>query len=596
MRPKFTIYLTTFTVVIVGIAILTGGGKPTSAIELPVPPNLPSSEIVARIYYADLAEVDALASLDIWEYNNIERQYVLAAVDGPRYFALEEEGYQLQIDHERTALLSSNLNPFSSGYRTVDEIYRLLERLNSEYPNLSELITYGQSTCLVKGGCETPGGESLPGYELIAMRLSNEDITGISAVDNSNVSRGSKPIFFLLANIHAREIATTEIAVKFIEHLLRNYGQSADITWLIDWHEVWIVPIANPDGHWLVELGEDPSYGQGAFYQRKNANADADDNGIIDCPVWPPETSLQYGVDLNRNHSFAWGAVGSSSDPCSQTFRGIIPASEQEVRSLQTIVQSLIPDQRGESINDPAPQSTTGLLISLHSFGDLVLWPWGNTRVQAPNHEGLRAIGDEFASLNGYTSCQASVCLYSASGTTDDWAYGELGIPAYTFEIGSWFMPEYSEIDEVLWPTNLPSLLYAATIARTPYETILGPEVHDLSISLDEEEKLIRVTATVDDRTHGEDRVQSAHYTIDLPPWIEGADLRSFSAVDGSFDEPDEVISAAIPTGELAAGKHIIYVISKDELGHWGQTDAVFIDEDARESLTHYIPLAIHAP
>jgi hypothetical protein len=39
-----------------------------------------------------------------------------------------------------------------------------------------------------------------------------------------------------MANIHAREITTPELAMRFLDLLLEDYGFDADITWLVDYH------------------------------------------------------------------------------------------------------------------------------------------------------------------------------------------------------------------------------------------------------------------------------------------------------------------------------------------------------------------------
>jgi len=156
------------------------------------------------------------------------------------------------------------------------------------------------------------GGETLPGFPLLAMRVTNENRPGSSIINGENIAMGSKPVFFLMANIHAREITTPEIAMRFLEQLLDGYGNDPDVTWLVDHHEIWIVPTVNPDGHWLVELGETPAYDGPPFYQRKNANNDADNDGMPDCSAWPPGEAAQPGIDLNRNHSFEWDQGGTS--------------------------------------------------------------------------------------------------------------------------------------------------------------------------------------------------------------------------------------------------------------------------------------------
>ena len=174
------------------------------------------------------------------------------------------------------------------------------------------------------------------------MRITNEDMPGSSIINGGTITRGTKPIFFLMANIHAREITTPNIAMRFITYLLDGYDVNADATWLIDHREIWVVPTANPDGYKLVELGLKDNYGGSPFYQRKNAKNDADRDGLMDCPVWPPSSYQQFGIDLNRNHSFGWGPPGSSNQPCDMTYRGLSKASETEVHALEELVLSLI--------------------------------------------------------------------------------------------------------------------------------------------------------------------------------------------------------------------------------------------------------------
>jgi hypothetical protein len=538
-----------------------------------------------------LADINRLAEYDVWEYNNQEQGYVLVSLYGSDYERLEKEGWILAIDEAETARLKvTGHSPFEEGYQRVDELYRSLETINEQYPMLSELVRYGESTCLFDGGCTTPGGDQTPGFELLALRISNESIPGTSAVEDRVVSRGNKPVFFMLANIHAREITTAEIAMRLADHLLQNYGRDANITWLVDWHEIWIIPTANPDGHWLVELGSQESYGDWPFYQRKNSNIDADMDGFADCPVWPPAISWQYGVDLNRNHDVAWGPPGSSDDPCGQTYRGPEPVSELEVAALQSLVQALIADQRGPGLSDVASPNTSGLLLTLHSYSDLVLRPWGYSAVAAPNESGLKAIGDKLALYNGYQSCQGGTCLYAANGTTDDWAYGELGIPAFTFEIGQAFMPDYGEIDATQWPENRPAFLYAARIARTPYETVLGPDIASLDATLATQKGEATITAVLDESDHGGQIVSGAAYTVDTPFWADGAEPQPMVAADGEFDSARETVTAVLDMNAYSPGRHLVFIQGQDSTGHWGVTSAAFVTDEAANLIRTFIP------
>lgn len=127
-----------------------------------------------------------------------------------------------------------------------------------------------------------------------------------------------------MAAIHARELATAEIAWNWIDYLTSQYGVNAAVTSLLNTTEVWVLPMQDPDGRKIVENG-----GATPLFQRKNA-----DNLRGSCAN-PPTSSNQYGVDLNRNATFHWGGIGSSSAACSQTYRGTAAASEPETQAAQ---------------------------------------------------------------------------------------------------------------------------------------------------------------------------------------------------------------------------------------------------------------------
>ena len=80
----------------------------------------------------------------------------------------------------------------------------------------------------------TPAGD--PGYDINALVLTNQAVPG------------PKPKLMIISAIHAREYATAELATRFAELLVNNYGIDPDITWLLDYTELHLIPQANPDG------------------------------------------------------------------------------------------------------------------------------------------------------------------------------------------------------------------------------------------------------------------------------------------------------------------------------------------------------------
>ncbi|RLD10782.1 MAG: hypothetical protein DRI44_05200 [Chlamydiae bacterium] len=517
-----------------------------------------NKHFTARIYYNDVSDYNKLLAYDVLEYNNVTEKYFLAIVNDSAFEQLKKDGWKVSRDNIQTLQAQSSLQNFSSGYRTIDELYQDMAAITSAYPYISEIVDYGDAYCKSLGTTYlTPGGDTQQVYDLLAIKITNKKI------------HADKPVFFLMAGIHAREITTPEVAMRMIDYLTQNYENNADVRWIVDYQETWIVPSVNPEGHWIVELGAEQASGI-PYSQRKNANHD---DGST---VWPPGTSSfsgsQYGVDLNRNHSYKWGLTGSSSNPSDMTYRGSTTNSEPEVYELQNFLTNLFSDQRIE--NQAAPTNTTGILISMHSYSKLVLWPWGYTSANAPNHAALKMIGDKFATYNHYTS-ESSSGLYPTAGDTTDWTYGELGVPAFTFELGNSFMPAYSIIDSVQWPKNRPALLYAAKIARMPYMLIKGPDVSEVTFSY-ATGNLVKVSAKIDDSKNGGAIISSTELSIGYPNWISNSIPYQMLPEDGIFDSQIETVSVYIAINEFNSDTEMIFIDGQDADGNSGPVTAAF--------------------
>lgn len=512
----------------------------------------PEQPVVARLDYISLTDLETLAAeLDIWEVNH-EQGYLVALLQPEDFTRLTAAGYTITIDRARTekldtpnTMLPGQVNgiPGYMCYRTVEETHTTLQNLVTTYPTLASLQDIGNSWEKSQVG-------GTPGYDIYALKLTNQNIPG------------PKPAFFLMAEIHAREYTTAELATRFAEDLLAKYNTDADATWLLDNYEVHIVPMANPDGRKRAEAGDE--------WRRNTNNSQCNSNT-------PP---YYYGVDLNRNHSFHWGGAGASTDPCDDTYRGVLAASEPEVRAIQNYVLNLFPDQRGELITDPAPADASGVMISLHSYSELVLWPWGDSYSPAPNSSGLQTLGRKFAYFNGYEPGQ-SVGLYPTTGTSDDWAYGELGVAAYTFEMGTDFFQSCSVFESTIYPNNLKALYYAFKAARRPYQSPAGPETINVTLMLGASHQ-VAIRATASDEHYGgsgepTQNIAAARYSLDRLSWQDGATLNPMTASDGSFNNKTEGIQASLDATCLAPGRHTLYLESQDAAGNWGVPGAAFL-------------------
>ena len=465
--------------------------------------------------------------------------------------ALREAGFAVEADPEATARYLEPPTATEGGgipgfpcYRTVEETFGDLAQLAHDHPDLAQWVDLGDSWEKING----PGS----GFDIHALVLTHQ------------ATPGPKPPLMIIAAMHAREYTTAETLTRFAEDLVTSYGTDPEATWLLDHVAVHLIPQLNPDGRTQAETG---------IFWRNNVNNDFCANSDL------------RGIDLNRNSSFLWGdSGGSSGSSCSETFRGPTPASEPETLAIESYMAQVFDDQRGPNMDDPAPDSTEGVFISIHSFSELVLYPWEATSTDAPNAAQLRTLGRKFGFYTDYAVCQD--CLGTASGATVDEAYGEYGVAGYTFELGTNFFQSCNFFESDILPRVMPALRYAVKAARRPYQGPAGPEILDPQVSADSVAAGTPVTlsATADDSRFdsngfGNEPVQNVvavSYSIDLPPW-QATSLESLSAVDGSFDSLSEDATATVDTAGLAPGRHLIYVVAEDAEGNVGVPSAVFL-------------------
>ncbi len=491
--------------------------------------------------------------------------------DDPDYDGLALETVPVQI--------TDGTIPGYTSYRTVEETYKDLSLLAEANPEIASWVDIGDSYNKL-----TYGGGA--GYDLYSLELTNKATNGLY----------EKPVLFVQSSIHAREYSTAEANARFAEQLINEYGKDADITWLLDYTDIRIVPYVNPDGRKLAEQG---------YSWRKNTNSTVPEG------VEPAEFP-NYGVDLNRNYASKWGEIpdGASTDPADLTYQGPSPFSEPESQALRDYLLKTFPDQKGPADSDPAPDDATGVYLDLHSFGNLVLYPFGWTNEPAPNREGLRNLGLKFGYFTERTDGEAydvqqAIGLYATSGTTDDWVYDTFGVAAYTLELGNEFFEQSDYFEETIAPEILPTLLYAGKAARRPYQLPEGPDSTGLSVSTDEDGKLT-LSATADATRYADGNLSSggliegldlpnlkdiagARYSIDAPSWVEGTALHEFAATDGEFDSTVERIEASVDITGLEPGEYTLFVESYDSEGNFGVPTAIFLEVPeltAAESLT----------
>jgi carboxypeptidase T len=305
--------------------------------------------------------------------------------------------------------------PGDEGYHTYAEMVADLQALAAAHPSTVHLFSLGQS------------------YE-------GRDLIGVRISDDANDNLAEAGVFYV-GQHHAREHLTVEVVLS----LAHVFAESSRVTIgnLVHTRQIYIVPSLNPDG------GEYDIAGGSYHFWRKNRQPN----------------SQATGTDNNRNYSYKWGCCGGSSGSGgSDTYRGPSPFSTPE-------------DSRMADFMIAHPNVTTG--ISYHSYGDLILYPYGYTYEDEPpdmqhiDHQTFVAMGAAMEATAGYHAQQSSD-LYITDGDWNDWMYGALHRYPITIEMsgGGFYPPDEFIPGESR--RNWQAAIFVASIADCPPRIVGG--------------------------------------------------------------------------------------------------------------------------
>ncbi|CAH1634681.1 unnamed protein product [Spodoptera littoralis] len=311
-----------------------------------------------------------------------------------KYFTIKywthAENVKAALDHDDELLRNwtnvilrggGTVMPYNS-YLNLDAIYAYMHDVSMRHQKTVTMVT---------------AGHSFEGRPLRYLKIST-----------TNFQRRLKKIIFIDSGIHAREWIAPPV-VTWIIHKLTDDVTEPKILDDFDWI---LMPIVNPDGYEF-------SFSKKRLW-RKTRSTDTNPKSYR-CP----------GVDGNRNFDFAWGATGTSSNPCSEIYRGNKAFSEVEIRAVRDIFQTYF--------------NRMSMYISMHSFGSMILYPWGHNssvskysfNLHLASSAMIKAIKN--ASLPNFPAYvngnSVQTIFYTAGGAADDYAHN-LGIPySYTFEL-----------------------------------------------------------------------------------------------------------------------------------------------------------------
>ena len=164
-------------------------------------------------------------------------------------------------------------------YPTYDGYVTMMNTFASTYPSLCKLEEMGTS---------------IQGRKILSVKISD------------NVTQNEKePKFFYQSSIHGDEVCGYVLMLRLIEYLLMNYQTDARVKRLVDNLEIWINPLANPDGTYRQGNGSV----SGAV--RYNANS-VDLNRSFPSPAGASEAPQQpetvVFMNFSKSHHFTLSA------------------------------------------------------------------------------------------------------------------------------------------------------------------------------------------------------------------------------------------------------------------------------------------------
>ncbi|NWF91039.1 MAG: immune inhibitor A [Ignavibacteriaceae bacterium] len=300
------------------------------------------------------------------------------------------------------------------GYLTLEEVNAELDTLKNLFPNLiTSKVSLGNSI------------ESRPVYM-------------VKISDNPDLDEEEPEVLYTALH-HAREPESMMQMIYFMYYLLENYESDPVVKYLVNNRELYFIPVVNPDGYEYNRI----TYPSGGGMWRKNRK----NNGS------------SYGVDLNRNYGPInyWNAAngGSSTNPASDTYRGIAPFSEPETQ----IVRDFLASRKIKTA------------LNYHTYSNLLIYPYGALSYETPDSLLFREYAIEMTKYNQYAyGTDMQTVGYATRGNSDDYFYdGDITtnsgkIFAMTPEVGSssdGFWPAQNRIFPLAQENLHPNLYYA---------------------------------------------------------------------------------------------------------------------------------------
>jgi len=220
--------------------------------------------------------IDAVKGDTVYAYVN-KYNYKKLNDSGINYVPIDKAGNTKSLTMATTVADMANWDR----YPTYDVYVQMMQNFANNYPQICRLDTIGYSQ---------------NGHMILVLKIT----------DNPDVSE-NEPEFFYTSTMHGDETAGYVFMLRLIDKLLSGYGTDSTITNLVDNMEIWINPLANPDGTYN---GGDDDVSNATRYlaDGKDPNRDFPDPTGNQHPsgAWSQETVEM--MDFASEHNFTMSA------------------------------------------------------------------------------------------------------------------------------------------------------------------------------------------------------------------------------------------------------------------------------------------------
>lgn len=356
-----------------------------------------TTEYYFRLKIQDISEIDQLTRMV--SVDKLDDGYVYAYANDREWIEINATDYEIErLPHPSSLYapkMAETLEEMGNwdSYPTYPLYLQMMQQYADSFPEICRLDTFGYS---------------VQGRLLLAIKIS----------DNVDAEE-DEPEFFYTSSMHGDELVGYVLMLRLIDYLLHQYGQTTPegirATHMIDNMEIWINPLANPDGTYRNA--------NQTVYNAWRGNAD--------------------GVDLNRDFP------DRINDPVNTPF-----GREPETQAMMAL----------------AAANNFSLSANFHGGAQVANYPWDNgapsgSYSACPDDAWFIDVATTYASTNpdllngGFTNGITNGCdWYAIFGGRQDWIYYWHGGRELTIELSNVKLDSAYHLP-TRWANNKESLL-----------------------------------------------------------------------------------------------------------------------------------------